>query len=70
MLSKNTLNSLLAIVLASAMLAGCGGGDTKVEASSTTMGQELMDLDESYKKGIITEKEYKNAKEEILDRYN
>ncbi len=29
-----------------------------------------MDLDESYKKGIITEKEYKRAKEKILKRYN
>jgi hypothetical protein len=50
-------------------LTGCGGGDTSVQASTTTMGQELMDLDESYKKGLITEKEYEKAKESILKRY-
>ena len=29
-----------------------------------------MDLNESYKKGILTEKEYENAKENIMDRYD
>ncbi len=29
-----------------------------------------MDLDESYKKGIISEGEYKDAKENIMGRYN
>jgi hypothetical protein len=51
-------------------LTGCGGGDSTVQNTTTTMGQELMDLEESYKKGIITEKEYKKAKSNIMDRYN
>ncbi len=52
-------------------LTGCGGGgaDVKTTTHNTTMGQELMDLNESYKKGILTEKEYKNAKENIMERY-
>jgi len=50
------------------LLVACGGG-AKVETTTTTMGQELMDLDESYKKGLLTEKEYNNAKENIMDRY-
>ena len=34
------------------------------------MGQELIDLNESYKQGILTEKEYNNAKESIMERYD
>lgn len=52
------------------MLSACGGGGAKVESTNTTMGQELMDLDESFKKGLITEKEYNSAKKNILKRYN
>lgn len=47
---------------------GCGGGGAKVEATSTTVGQELMDLEKAYKDGVITEKEYEKQKEKILKR--
>jgi len=52
-------------------LSGCGGGKSSVQAttSTTTMGQELMDLDESRNKGIITDDEYKKAKKAILKKY-
>jgi hypothetical protein len=33
------------------------------------MGQELMDLEKSYKDGIISEKEYEKAKKDILKKY-
>lgn len=52
-------------------LVGCGGGGAEIKQTSThiTLGQELQDLDTAYQKKIITEKEYKNAKEKLLKKY-
>jgi uncharacterized protein YqgQ len=33
------------------------------------MGQELQDLEETYKKGLLTEDEYRKARKAILKRY-
>ena len=64
-----TLSTLL-LAAGFILLTACGGGGASVQTTSTTMGQELQDLEASYKKGIITEREYKNAKEAILERYD
>ncbi|MCP3850742.1 MAG: hypothetical protein GY694_10980 [Gammaproteobacteria bacterium] len=72
-MESNTMQTKLTVLaLMALLLTGCGGGgaDVKTTTNNTTMGQELMDLNESYKKGILTEKEYKNAKENIMDRYD
>ena len=51
-------------------LGGCGGGGADVhseqETYTTTLGQELKDLEDAYKKGILTEKQYKDAKEKLI----
>ena len=64
--------ALLLIVLMSVNFMACGGGGTKTdvvtETSTTTLGQELQDLDKAYKDGIITEKEYKKAKEKLIKK--
>ena len=51
------------------LFVGCGGGGASVQQSSTTLGQELTDLQTAYEKGIITEKEYNKARKEILKKY-
>lgn len=64
---------LLAITLAFSLLVlqGCGGGGAKVNSTvtTTTMGQELQDLETTYNKGLLTEEEYKKARKAILKRY-
>ena len=53
-------------------LAACGGGGARLEAKTlnATMGQELIDLNEAYEQDIITEKEYKRAKKDIMRLYD
>jgi hypothetical protein len=49
----------------------CGGGTTTVKtepAITTTTGQQLIDLKKAYDEGAITEKQYNNMKEEILEK--
>jgi hypothetical protein len=69
---KRFLVSIIAaLVFISAMGTGCGRS-SKAEikqAPQTTLGQELMDIDKAYKEGIISEKEYKELKEEIIEKY-
>ena len=62
---------LSGLILGGGFIAGCGGPDTEIRQQqiTTTLGQELIDLDTAYKKGLITEKEYQKAKKDILRRY-
>ena len=50
-------------------LAGCGGGgaETSQNIRTTTTGQELTDLKNAYDAGAITQEEYEEEREEILD---
>lgn len=54
------------LLFSSLNLTGCGGGGAEIKASSTTVGQELTDLQTAYDKGVITEDEFINAKKKIL----
>jgi len=36
----------------------------------TTLGKELQDLDDAYKKRLLSEKEYKEARKNLMKKYN
>lgn len=71
---------LLALLLAaSAGLTGCGcclgGGENDKQVQSTTnvnttttLGQELEDLDKAHKAGVISDAEYEAAKEKLIEQ--
>jgi hypothetical protein len=58
---------LVVTIVISLAVSGCGGGaKVKTETRTTTLGKELTDLDKAYKSGILSEKEYKSAKDKLL----
>ena len=50
-------------------LTGCGGGgaDVQSDVRATTTGQELTDLKRALDEGVITQEEYEQQRQEILD---
>ena len=64
------LSIVLLLAYSGAML-GCGGGtDVKRQTTTTTLGKELQDLDDAYKKGLLSESEYKEARKKLMEKYN
>ena len=64
------LAAVLLVVIGLNLWGCCGGSDVVVPPSqpTTTLGQELQDLEEAYKKGAISKDEYENAKKKILEQ--
>ncbi|MCA1906191.1 MAG: hypothetical protein LDL11_06350 [Desulfarculus sp.] len=52
-------------------LYGCGGGNARLEhkSTATTLGRELMDLDEARRKGVITESEYNDLRKDVIEKH-
>ena len=65
------LTVVLLLVFCGAMF-GCGGGgaDVKQMTTTTTLGQELEDLADAYKKGLLSEEEYKKSRKNLMEKYN
>lgn len=51
-------------------VAGCGGGgaEMKSEITTTTTGQQLLDLKKALDGGAITQQEYDRERQKILQR--
>ena len=62
-----TLIGLSAITLLTGCIGLSIGSDTTAKPTSTTMGQELMDLQKAKESGAITEAEYQTQKAKILN---
>jgi hypothetical protein len=66
------LAAVLIVVVGLNLWGCCGSGKEVVvpqsQTTTTTLGQELQDLEEAYKKGTITKDEYETAKKKILEQ--
>ena len=72
MKSAKSLVAVLIVVVGLNLWGCCGSGKEVVvpqsQTTTTTLGQELQDLDEAYKKGTITQDEYETAKKKIIEQ--
>ncbi|PSL20184.1 hypothetical protein [Shimia abyssi] len=65
---KLALKSLLVVAFLGASLSACGNSTTENTVAATTVGDELAALEKAYADGLLSEKEYKDQREKILDR--
>jgi hypothetical protein len=56
------------VLLGGAVACGGGGADIKSEVTTTTVGQQLLDLKKALDAGAIDQKEYERERKKILDR--
>ena len=62
--------ALTACVVTALVCGGCFGGGANVKTSTTTVsvGQQLIDLQNSYKSGALNEKQYEQARSDLIKR--
>ena len=65
------MKNLLVAAMAATLLTGCAGAAfnrvSLTVSRNITVGQELMDLQTAYEKGIISDSEYAEAKQNVLN---
>jgi hypothetical protein len=60
--------ALCGLLLLGAVACGGGGADVRSEVSTTTTGQQLMDLKKALDSGAMTQKEYDQERKKILEK--
>jgi len=63
-----TLLMLCGLLLAGVVACGGGGAEVKSEVSTTTVGQQLIDLKKALDSGAMTQQEYEKERKKILER--
>jgi hypothetical protein len=67
----HTLRLMIALVAATVslpLLSGCRSSHTVQPTQTASVGQQLQDLDKSYKDGLITEKEYNRLRKALINK--
>jgi hypothetical protein len=62
------MSTLAGMVLAAAVLSGCGGSTEVVQPTvNATVGQQLIDLKKARDSGALTEQEYQKQRTQLID---
>jgi hypothetical protein len=67
-ITKLTMLMLCGLLLAGVVACGGGGADVKSEISTTTVGQQLIDLKKALDSGALTQQEYEKERKKILEK--
>ncbi|HET9699430.1 MAG TPA: hypothetical protein VFP70_00760 [Burkholderiales bacterium] len=68
-METRTRNLILATTLLTALgISACGGGgaEVKSEITTTTKGQQLLDLKKAYEAGAMSKDEYERERQRVL----
>jgi hypothetical protein len=60
-------STIAAAAVVTALLVGGCASDAPMTTTNISLGQQLIDLKDAHDKGALSDKEYKNARERIID---
>jgi hypothetical protein len=58
---------IAAVTCLTLSLSACGGADVKSEITTTTKGEQLLDLKKAYEAGALSQSEYESERKKILN---